>query len=746
MPTLVQPTPQPPSSGSSDFDLRQLIDPLFKYKWLIVSVAFAALALTYFWTLQRPRIYEADSTLEHDPNPARPLGRDIEDVSSQPFYFWANHEYYETQSKIIASRVIAERVARKLALHQNPDFMGVPEDERQGWKGAEVVAAAARVQGLLTVRRDKDTRIVHVMVKDQDPERAALVANAITSVYIDKTMEDRLGSTTTALEWLAEQLDSLKNQLERSELQLHEFTEEHEELNVPIDEQKKIVAADIHRFSGTLADARTRRIELEAKLDALQTANRENPLEVHATALSQNETISKLRSAYIEAEALRSELSTQYGAEHPKMTAVTARMAKLHEQIRAEVDGLIDAAESDLEAARDVEERIRGALDEANEAGLHLNLREIAYRRLERERDNTAKLYGTILQRTAETDLTRALEVAYVRVVDKATAPGAPISPRMSINLAVGGVLGLLLGVGLALLLGRLDRVIRTVEAAEALGITVLGVLPSIEESSTGRGPGYRRGKRNKPEPAVANRDMVVHTHPQSSVAECCRTIRTNLAFMSAETRQKVVLVTSPSPREGKTTVATSLAISMAQSGKRVLIVDTDLRKPRVHRALERNGQVGVTNLLVGDQELSTAVQETDVPGLSMLAAGPIPPNPSELLHTHAFERLVATLRERYDQVIFDSPPLTVVTDAAVVAPQIDGAILVIHSQRTTRDAAQSALRMLRDVGANITGAVMNDVDLASRKYGYGGYYYYGKGGYYAAEESDEQSSAPAAE
>jgi capsular exopolysaccharide synthesis family protein len=241
----------------------------------------------------------------------------------------------------------------------------------------------------------------------------------------------------------------------------------------------------------------------------------------------------------------------------------------------------------------------------------------------------------------------------------------------------------------------------------------------------------------------MANRDLIVHTHPKSSAAECFRTIRTNLTFMSADKPRKTVVVTSANTREGKTTVTMSLAISLAQGGKRVLVVDTDLRKPRLHRALGKTLGRGVTTVLVGEISAKDAIQETDIPGVSFLAAGPIPPNPAELLHTTQFRQLLVDLAKMFDHVILDSPPLAAVTDAAVIAPQVDSAILVIHSERTTRDALRTALRQLRDVGCQPTGGVLNDVDLSSLKYGYGSYYYYNSEGYYETDTKDDGPDRP---
>ncbi|MGD8861773.1 MAG: CpsD/CapB family tyrosine-protein kinase, partial [Myxococcales bacterium] len=276
-------------------------------------------------------------------------------------------------------------------------------------------------------------------------------------------------------------------------------------------------------------------------------------------------------------------------------------------------------------------------------------------------------------------------------------------------------------------------------------GLTMLGVMPRIIEGTAAVGPGYGRKRRGKSVQPVENRDLIVHTHPKSSVAECARTMRTNLTFMAAEHPQRALVTTSASPKEGKSTVSVSLGISLAQSGKRVLLVDTDLRKPRLHKALGLSNARGVTTVLVGELELDQAITRTEVPGLELLPSGPIPPNPAELLHTPAFGKLVEELKRRYDLIIFDSPPLGVVTDAAVIAPQVDGVLMVVHSQKTTRDALRSSLRQLSDVGAQITGGVLNDVDPTSRQYGYGRYYYYASDEY-AADDDERARDVPAAE
>jgi capsular exopolysaccharide synthesis family protein len=703
-----------------------------------------ACAIAYYHTEQLQRVYEADCTIEYDPNPIRPWGNDIEDVT-MPYHYWASRELFATQNEIIQSRAVAERVVRNLGLEHDPGFMGVPPEHRAGWSGGSVTQAAKMLQGKIRVEQERDTRLVHVRVLDTNPERARLLANAVAESFIDKTLEDRMGSSANALEWLSQQLDSVQKQLEGSELKLHEFVEDEANLSMPFGEQQKLISSEIQSFSSKLTEAQIRRIELKAYLKELEAAIGADPVDINYRVVSASETVASMRQSYLDMSREREALALKYGPEHPSIKSLDVQLARTLEQLRTEIGALLDAARSELREIETVQAGLHSALDRANEAGLSLSLKEITHRRLERERDNAARLYGTLLERTAETDLTNALRLSFARVVDPALKPTFAVYPSYRKNLVIGGVIGLMLGVAMALLLSLLDRVIRTVEDAEALGLTMLGVVPRIVQGAAAAGPGYGRKRRGKSAEPVTNRDMIVHTHPKSSVAECARTVRTNLTFMSAEHPQRALVTTSASPKEGKSTVSVSLGISLAQSGKRVLLVDTDLRKPRLHKALGLSNARGVTTVLVGELALDQAIARTDVPGLELMPSGPIPPNPAELLHTPAFGKLVEELKRRYDLVIFDSPPLGVVTDAAVIAPQVDGVLMVVHSQKTTRDALRSALRQLGDVNAHITGGVLNDVDLSSRQYGYGGYYYYASEGY-AADDDDRSRDVPAAE
>jgi capsular exopolysaccharide synthesis family protein len=282
-------------------------------------------------------------------------------------------------------------------------------------------------------------------------------------------------------------------------------------------------------------------------------------------------------------------------------------------------------------------------------------------------------------------------------------------------------ILGLLGGIGLAFAAEQLDTSITTQEQVEEqLGLTFLGIIPSVARNDDG-----------------SAQDLIVHTQPKSAAAECLRAVRTNLLFMSPEKPLRMLLVTSSGPQEGKTTTATSLAVTMAGSGNRVLLVDADMRRPRVHRIFGAPNSAGLSSLILGDGTLDAAVLATEIPGLQILPCGPVPPNPAELLHTEAFRKVLAEMALRFDRVIIDSPPIGVVADAAVIGAHVDGTVVVLKAGRTSRDVARQAVRQLKDVNAPIFGAVLNDLDLSTQKYGQYGYYY--RYGYYYSDKGTEK-------
>ncbi len=736
------PKERAPAQGMPDLDLRGYLEVLLARKWLILACTLLVGVAALLYTSRQPRIYQASGTIEYDPYPVRPLGREVEDVADPLGNYWRTQEFFQTQNQILKSRALAERVVLRLGLHQNAGFNGVDERSGEEFRGVSPEIAARRLQARITVTPIETTRLVSVAVTDFDPARAQLIANTLVDAYIEKTVEDRLGSTVTALDWLGTQLDALRTELNDAELALHQFKEDHHVLSVSLEDQRNLVAQEIQHFSDALTEIRSRRIALQARMDVLNGATRPDPMEVHAPAASADTALVALRTRIHEAQQARASLAVRYGEHHPELERATAELDTLRQQYRDELERVTDTAAAELAEVRNTEAGLRAALEKAHDSGLALNLREIEYTRLQRERQNKAQVYELVLQRATEADLTRMLQTTYVRVVDRALKPSSPISPSYRDNTGAGLGIGFVLGIGLTLLLHRLDRRLKTVAEVENFGVPVLGILPRFPDVVDVERAARVRRRKIPAQGALHSptRDLLVHRQPSSPAAECCRSIRTNLTFMSVDDPIRTMVVTSGTPAEGKTTVLVSLAISLAQSGKKVLLIDTDLRRPQLHRAFDVDPSIGITSVLAGEAKLRAAVVDTGVPGLSLLPVGPLPPNPAELLHSRPFTGLLEEIKESFDLALFDSPPANVVTDAAVIGPQVDAAVVVVKAGKTTRDSVRTTLKLLGDVATNVAGIVFNDVDLTAR----GGYAYsrYGYGSYVSPEREAHPNAA----
>ncbi len=686
------------------------------------------------WTLRTPKIYEAASTIEYDPNPSRPLGAEVQDVADPIGNYWATREFFGTQNLVIASRDVAGRVVRKLGLHEDPSYL--TQDDDTPSETGNVEATALAVQSRLTVEPIPETRLVQIFARDVKPERARLIADAVADAYVQKTIEDRLESTDRAKDWLESQLASLREELEQAELALHNFKKGHNVLSVSMEDRQNLVASDVQTTHDKLTETRNRRIELDARLKRLKASLGRGPDKIDPAIMADHEALHALATSLRSKRQEHDALAVKYGEQHPTMKTLAEEIEVLEAQLAAEKREIIASAEFDVRQAIAVEQGLRAAAGEAHSAGLDLNLREIEYRRLNHDRDNKTKLFEMVLQRLTETDLTRMLKTTHVRVLDRALLPVTPVSPNLVKNIGSSLLVGLLLGLAAAFFASQLDRTVRSVESVEGLGIEVLGVIPHLTTSETGAKAGSRWGPKQV-SPATTREELIVIDEPMSPAAETFRMIRTNLAFMSPDAPLRSFVVTSALPVEGKTTIASNLAISLAQFGRSVLLVDSDLRRPRLHGVLEVDNNIGLTSLVQGRSTLSATLHKTKIEGLSVLTSGPIPPNPSELLHSAAFGRTKEELLQHFDYVLFDSPPMGAVTDAAILAPQVDGVLLVIRAGTSTLHAVVGARKQLNSVSARLLGAVLNDADLRIKgyRYGAGSYAYRSAGGYAPIQE-----------
>lgn len=736
-------------SGFSLFSVWRAV----RKNWPLVAGICVLVALgATFYTLGQKRIYEASSTVLFDPQLPRPLGNQVQavvDMGSSSY--WNNKEYYKTQYWIIQSMGLASQVVRDLNLHKDAAFLAdAPPDSDPPPREVPVEVAAEKLIANLVVEPVKDSRLTVVRYRDADPPRAQKILATLVDTYVQDNLDDMTESTTTAADWLRTQHGSLKTELETSEMALHDYKKKKNILSVSMDDQSNMLREELKQLNTALTEVRTRREGVASRRAELAKIKDDDPANLPARELLTSTVLQDLRQAYVNAVRDRDALlASGKGSKHPDVAAAQARCSTTRRALLDEVRNIKGSVDRDLSALDKERAGLEKLAEAAKKRALELNLLEIEYNRLRRSKDENEKLFSLVAERSKESDLTRMLRINNIRVVDRPLMPKRPISPDVPVNISIGVLAGLLLGLAAAIGREQLDRSIKTPDDAEAaLGMAFLGLLPELRR---GGESGYGRSKR-KPKAVVPEGperpELVVHDHPMSGTAEAARAVRTNILFMSPDRPFRTLLVTSAGPAEGKTTVACCIGIAMAQAGKRVVLVDCDMRRPRLHRVFGTSNNDGVTTALLEPETLPDAIQSTEVPNLHLLTTGPLPPNPAEILHSEAFSRLVASLRDVFDCVVIDSPPVAPVTDAAILSAQVDGTVLVVRAFRTTRELARRAVRALRDVGGNTIGTVLNAVNLDRHEYGYHHYYYYKREGYAADEpapptDDDASSSAP---
>jgi len=725
-PSSTPPMAAPARGVADSIDLHAYWRTIVRRRWLVIPFFAAVVLATAVVTLRSTKIYDATCTIIIDLSAPRVLDKDtVQDVvETGTGSYWYSREYYETQYKILTSRAVAQRVVDKLQLGANLKFLGL-EGEADPARQEALRAArdpVALLQGGLKIEPVKDSRIVRIRFESPDPQLAALVANTLAESYIAESLSVRSTTTATAADWLEQQLGDLEKKLEQSGKELFDFKKSHDIVATSWEDRQSMVSQRLTAINDALTKARVRRAELQARNDSIASLGSaieqglSDPEVGALTPISASPSIQALKLRFFEAQAECADLRVKYLQQHPRIEACDKKLAMARMALKEETQSTLAAARKEYQEVVKTERNLQGLLDQAKGDAFGLNQHERDYLELKRGNDNNQRLYELVLKRLKDTGVTGMLQASNVRILDRARPATKPVRPSLARNMGLAILLGLVGALALAFGAEYLDQSINSQQQIEeSLGLAFLGVIPTIP-----------------PLPDGTRQDLVVHAQPKSAAAECLRAIRTNLMFMSPEKPLRTILVTSAGPQEGKTTTATSLAITMAASGSRVLLVDADMRRPRIHRVFDLPNQVGVSSLILGEGRLAEAARPTTVPNLHVLPCGPMPPNPSELLHTAAFKRLLAELASSYDRVIVDSPPVGAVSDSLVIATQVDGTLLVLKAGHTSRDMARQAVKQLRDVQAPLFGAVLNDLDLQNQKYGQYAYYY--QYGYYDAE------------
>ncbi len=700
------------------FNLDQLFSVMRKRRHVIVGVFAVVVLVTVAYTLRATPIYAAQTSVVIESLSPRVLSGVEEVVPLGTESFWSSHEFYETEYKILQSSAIAERVVQKLGLDHDLKFLGLAaladKGDPEALKRALAAAHPAEILlGKLTVTPVRDSKMVVIQYKDSDPHRAAELAATHAQAYIEYNLERRLSGTKTATIWLSEQLGDLKDKLQLSEVALYDFKRDNQILAQSIEDRTDYLNKVIEADSAAMLQAQNKRISAQAKIEEVERAKDDVKLKEALPDVIQNQTIQELRRVELGLTKDMVQLEQRYGDKYPKLAETRGQLQNVREEINREMDKVLAAVQADYRINWATEKKLSAEVDKAAREALELNRKSIEYNKLKRDTDDNGRLYGVVMNRLKEADLTGLLRTNNVRVIDEAKVQETPISPRTTMNILLALIIGLVLGVASAFGLDYLDNTVKNeADFTELLGMTFLGPVPN-----------FTRPRGEKPVTDERDRDLYVFTHQSSQVAECTRSIRTNITFMGADHPIKRLLVVSAKPDEGKTTMAINLATTTALSGVKTVLVDTDLRRPRLHRVFGFGSELGLSSVLLGERPLSEVLKQTLIPNLDLLPCGPLPPSPAELLHTEKFRALVEALSERYDRIIFDSPPMAAVTDAAILASICEGVVVVVKAGKTPRDLVRNTLRQLKSANARVLGGVLNEVDFESRQYSY--YYAY---------------------
>jgi capsular exopolysaccharide synthesis family protein len=721
-----------PDAAESKADLRTYWRIISK-RWPVVALSLAVvLAAAIVWTYRQPKVYEGRAQIIIEPTAPQVLQGVKDVVEMGTSSYWSAKEFYETQYKIIQSIGVARRAAEKLGLQYDPDYNGGNAQK------PDMEAIARRLASQVQAKPVKDSRLAEVTVTDLRPERAAQLANTVAETYIEYNLDFKLEGARTATAWLNEQETALRQKLEEAELKLYDFRKNRNLLDTSVDDRLSMVAASLQTQNTKLNEVRVSRLELESRRKRIQAAGDKFETKETIPEVTGNSYVQAQHQRYVAALSDYVDLSARYGPEHPKIIAAKSHVDELRRSYSTEIDKVLSSFENRYQAEVETEKSLTALLEKTKKEAIELAKIEVEYRPFTRTAQETAKVYSLVAQRQKEINLTELMRTNNVRVLERAIVPGAPIRPKPIQNLAIALVLGLSAGIALAFGIEALDNTLKSQVDVEALlGVPVLGLIPIIT-------PKHQDGKDDTKDDVDRHRDLGVLREPKSLAAECCRSIRTNILFMSPDHPIRTMVVTSPSPQEGKTTTAANLAITMAEAGGRVLIVDTDLRRPRLHKSFGVPNQAGVSTVVVGETTLDEAIKRSEMANLDILTCGPVPPNPAELLHTERFAKMLEALKQRYDRIILDSPPTAAVTDPVILGAIADGVILVVKGGRTTRDAARHSQRQLVSANARLLGVIVNEIDFSNPAYGYQYYYYrnYSRYGYQYGDRGIEGKSA----
>lgn len=751
--------------GASPADtthLRDYVAVVLKRKWLILSLVVVVTSLVTIQMYRQPPIYEAATTIQIEPKKTS-----IVQTKELILNTGNDETYWNTQLKLLENPQLARQVVLALDLQNNPAFFegqansGFLAGLRRLFFGekptpANVDTGVPVVDGVslnsdqltpqqlerlepyedalrsgLTVEPVDKTNLVILRYRHNNPEMAMKISETLALVFIAKDLERTTTGARTNSEKLAKEVADLQLKIGQGEEQLRNFKMAN---NIPISATPgvDITAVRVNTYSAQLLAAEDERKKAQAAYDAARTSS--DPWSV--PQVQEDKAVQRIREKIEALEEKKAALLTTYTAEWPGVKTVDEQIKQLSVALEKAPREIINGLKLRYEAASAREQKLKQDYVQERSAAQAQGIATLDIASLSQELETNKQTLATLKQRLREVEMTSNDTANNVTIATPARLPKSPIGPARSRNIVVAFLLSLGVGIGLAFLLDYLDDTLKSVEDVDRyIHLPALALIPALRQERT-----LLKGKSSLPAEPRDNTALALIEDVRSPVAEAYRHLRTSLLLSSAGQPPKTILVTSSQPSEGKTTTAVNTAVMLAQTGAEVLIIDCDLRRPRIHTHFNMTNGQGVTNYLSGENNTDALMQAYEkLPNLKVMTSGPVPPNPAELLGSDEMRKLLNTMSERFTHIIIDSPPTISFTDSSILATMADGVMLVVHGGKSSRAIVRRAKQQLLDVGGHIFGIVLNNVKLE----GANSYYYYGYySSYYASDDDDDETLA----
>ncbi|MDT4969364.1 MAG: polysaccharide biosynthesis transport protein [Acidobacteriota bacterium] len=751
------------ASTAEPTHLRDYFAVVLKRKWLILSLVIVITSLVTIQMYRQPPIYEAETTIQIEQKTGTIKTKElILNTGNDP-------TYWNTQLKLLENPKLARQVIMQLDLQNNPAFFegqassGFFASIRRLFLGDKPVSSSGKSTTLpvvdpesvdadhltpeqlerlepyedtlranLTVEPVDKTSLVVLRYRHNNPEIAMKVADTLAKVFIFNDLQRTNVGERTASEKLANSIAELQLKIQQDTERLKNYKLQNQ---IPLSAAPgvDIINVRVNTYSGQLLAAEDERKKAKAAYDAALSS----PDKWSIPEVQDDKSVQRLRDKIGDLEEKRAALLRTYTKEWPGVQTLDDQITQVKSDLERRPVEVITSLKLKYDAALARELKLKADYNKERGAAQAQGEAQIDISSLEKEIETNKQLYATLFQRQNELDITSTEGAKNVTIATPARLPRSPVGPARSRNIVVAFILSLGVGIGLAFLLDYLDDTLKSVEDVDRyIHLPALALIPGLRNERT-----LLKGKHPPPTEGKDTTALALIEDVRSPIAEAYRHLRTSLLLSSAGQPPKTILVTSSQPSEGKTTTAVNIAVMLAQTGVEVLIIDCDLRRPRIHSHFNMPNAQGVTNFLSGDSDVDGLMQPYEkMPNLKIMTSGPIPPNPAELLGSDEMRKLLQTMSTRFTHIIVDSPPAISFTDASILSTMVDGVMLVVHGGKSSRAVVRRAKQQLLDIGANIYGIVLNNVKLE----GSNSYYYYG---YYSSYyEADEDGDTPTVE